>query len=267
VSGLPDIVKVATLIEDVAASEIMPRFGRTVARTKTGPHDLVTEADEAAERALEARLPALAPGIVVGEEAVAANPGLLDAATRPEPYWVVDPVDGTANFAVGLPLFGVMVAYVLAGEAVAAWIHDPVRGITATAERGGGAWLGQRRLAVAKPDSLAHMAGTAGVRYGARDIAERVGRRADRVASYLILRCAAQEYLALLQGQTHFCLYHRTYPWDHAPGCLLATEAGGVARRLDGTAYRAGDGIWSAPLLISASDESWGWVKAALIDP
>ena len=245
----------------------MPRFGSAVVRSKTGPHDLVTEADEAAERALEARLPALAPGIVVGEEAVAADPALLEAAKRPEPYWLVDPIDGTANFAVGLPLFGVMVAYVVGGETAAAWIHDPVRRLTASAERGGGAWLGGRRLAVARPDSLAHMAGAAGVRYGNREIAAQVGRRADRVASYLILRCAAQEYLALLQGQTHFCLYQRTYPWDHAAGCLLAAEAGGVARRLDRAPYRPGDGLWSAPLLISASDQGWDWVKAALLDP
>jgi fructose-1,6-bisphosphatase/inositol monophosphatase family enzyme len=263
----PDLQRVAALIAEVAAAEIMPRFGHTTARQKSGPHDLVTEADEAAERALGPRLRQLAPGAVIGEEAAAADPTLLAALERHGAAWLIDPVDGTANFAVGLPLFGVMVAYVEHGDALAAWVHDPVRGVTAIAERGGGAWLGDRRLSVASPDSLAHMAGAPSIRFGDRELAARIAHRADRFGSMLSLRCAAQEYLALAEGRTHFSFYNRTYPWDHAPGCLIAAEAGATVRRLDGAPYRAADEVWSAPLLIAASEAAWGWFKTDVLDP
>jgi fructose-1,6-bisphosphatase/inositol monophosphatase family enzyme len=263
----PDLQRVAALIEEVAATEIMPRFGLVQAKEKTGPHDLVTEADEAAERVLGPRLRELAPGALVGEEATAADPTLLGALERHGAAWLIDPVDGTLNFAAGLPLFGVMVAYVVNGDAVASWIHDPVRGITAIAERGGGAWIGSRRLAVSVPDGLAHMTGSPALRFGDREDAARIARRLDRVLPILSLRCSAQEYLALSEGRTHFISYSRTYPWDHAPGCLIAAEAGATVRRLDGTPYRACDEVWRSPLLVTASEESWGWVKVGLIDP
>jgi fructose-1,6-bisphosphatase/inositol monophosphatase family enzyme len=263
----PDPGRVAALIAEVAATEIMPRFGQAVARQKTGPHDLVTEADEAAERALGPRLRELAPGAIIGEEATAADPTLVASLQRHGAAWLIDPVDGTANFAVGLPQFGVMVAYVVNGDAVAGWIHDPVRGLTAIAERGSGAWIGPRRLAVAPPPSLAHMAGAPSLRFGERALAARIAHRLDCIASIYSVRCAAQEYLALAQGQTHFSFYNRTYAWDHAPGALIAAEAGACVRRLDGAPYRAADEAWSSPLLITASADSWDWFKAALIDP
>jgi fructose-1,6-bisphosphatase/inositol monophosphatase family enzyme len=263
----PDLQRVAALIEEVAVTEIMPRFGRVQPKQKTGPHDLVTEADEAAERVLGPRLRELAPGAIVGEEAASADPTLLGALERHGAAWIIDPVDGTLNFAAGLPLFGVMVAYVVDGNAVAGWIHDPVRRITAMAEQGGGAWIGNQRLSVSIPESLAHMTGSPAMRFGDRALAARLASRLDRVMPPLSLRCSAQEYLALAEGRMHFISYIRTYPWDHAPGCLIAAEAGATVRRLDGTPYRASDEAWRSPLLIAASEASWGWVKTGLFDP
>ena len=127
----------------------------------------------------------------------------------------------------------VMVSLVKDGDAVASWIHDPLRGITALAERGQGAWMleadgSRRKLVTPKPPSLAHLSGAPNIRYGDRDFAARIGYRADKLASVMILRCAGQEYIAIAEGQMHFSLYNRALPWDHAAGCLLIEEAGGV---------------------------------------
>lgn len=98
---------VAAIIREVARDEVLPRYKTLEAhevRSKSHPGDLVTAADEAAELALAARLRDLLPGsVVVGEEGTAANPGLLDRLTEDAPVWVLDPIDGTRNFAHGVP--------------------------------------------------------------------------------------------------------------------------------------------------------------------
>src|SRR5262245_2136493 len=115
ISTLPDIDRVREAITEVAAQEIMPRFCNLAAadiRKKPGD-ETVTVADEAAEHALTHRLHDLLPGsLVVGEEAAAADQGVLARLGGDEFVWVIDPIDGTRNFANGKPDFGVMVALV-----------------------------------------------------------------------------------------------------------------------------------------------------------
>ena len=136
-------------------------------RTKAGPLDPVTDADEAAERAIGAALRRAFSGCkVVGEEATAADPSALQGLAEAELAFVVDPIDGTANFAAGLPLFASMAAAVVRGEVVGAVIHDPVGNDSALALRGEGAWIeapdGRRQdLHVAAPVPLGAMTGTA----------------------------------------------------------------------------------------------------------
>ncbi|MGH6959102.1 MAG: inositol monophosphatase family protein, partial [Dongiaceae bacterium] len=125
------------------------------------PGDLVTVADEAVEARLAPLLTSLVPGsIVVGEEGAAADPNLLSRLFDDRPVWIIDPVDGTSNFAEGHAAFAVMVALVRGRDVLAAWIHDPVKVRTAVAAAGEGAWLGDRRLAVASaPSAPGDMAG------------------------------------------------------------------------------------------------------------
>ncbi|MFM7366066.1 MAG: inositol monophosphatase family protein [Cuspidothrix sp.] len=136
---------VALLLRTASRAEILPRFrrlGADAVRSKTGPLDLVTDADEAAERVITAGLEKLFPGcVVVGEEATAVDPSLLGRLADADLAFVVDPVDGTANFAAGVPLFGCMAAAIRRGEIIGAWIHDPLGDDTAMALRGQGAWL------------------------------------------------------------------------------------------------------------------------------
>ena len=163
------IESVIALLREVSHTEIMPRFRHLAAadiRQKTGPQDMVTVADEAAERALGAGLRALFPGDdIIGEEAVAANPALLERLKQPGRVWVLDPIDGTANFTSDLPLFGVMAALIEADQVLAGFIHDPVGDDTAVAIAGGGAWMidaagSRRRLHVAPPVPVGAMVGS-----------------------------------------------------------------------------------------------------------
>ena len=133
----PDVDKVAALIAEVAATEIQPRFRKLAAheQREKGPGDIVTIADERAEAAMTPRLMALAPGsIVIGEEAAAKDPKLVERLLHDQVAWIVDPVDGTANFAEGKEEFVSMVALVRGDELIASWIHLPNTGATMIAE-------------------------------------------------------------------------------------------------------------------------------------
>ena len=160
------ISEVGAILARAARAEILPRFCALDAaqvRQKSSAFDLVTEADEAAEAAITADLRAIFPeAIVVGEEATHRDPALLQAIGSAELAFIVDPIDGTRNFASGLPLFGVMAAATVRGEIVAGVIHDPICRDFAYAVRDGGAWIehedGRRTpLRVAPPVPMAEM--------------------------------------------------------------------------------------------------------------
>lgn len=268
-----DAGDVADILREVAAAAIMPRWRRLApdeVREKAGPLDLVTAADEAAERAIVARLIARFPGCVVvgeegsGDDGAAACARLADAALA----FTVDPIDGTLNFAAGLPLFGVMAAAVVHGEVVAAVIHDPVGDDTALAVRGEGAWLhdarGESDLRVAPPVPVAEMTGAAGWRHLPQPARGVVAGNLPRVAFAFNLRCAAHEYRMLAAGHCHFLLFNRLMPWDHAPGWLLHREAGGYAAHFDGSDYRPtrSDG----GLLCAPDRDSWLALRSALLE-
>lgn len=267
--------EVATLLRDASRAEILPRFRRLAqgeVRTKSGPLDLVTDADEAAERLIEAGLRRLFPGCaVVGEEATAADPSVLDRLADAELAFVVDPVDGTANFAAGLPLFATMAAAVVKGEVVGAWIHDPLGDDTAMALRGEGAWIADadgRALAdlrVAAPAPLDRMVGAVSWGYLPPLLRARVTSRLPCFGGVVGYRCAAHEYRWAAGGHGHVLFYNRLLPWDHLPGWLLHREAGGYSARFDGTAYQPThrDG----GLICAPDRDSWQAVRQALLDP
>jgi fructose-1,6-bisphosphatase/inositol monophosphatase family enzyme len=263
---------IAGLLRDAGRREILPRFRNLEAgsiRTKSGPLDLVTEADEAAERTIVAGLRKMFPGcVVVGEEAATADPSLLKTLDGADLAFVVDPVDGTANFASGLALFGVMVAAIVRGEVVASVIHDPIGDDSALALRGEGAWIetaaGTRRdLRVKAPAPVAEMAGNVAWRFLPEAQRAVVCANLPKVAGAWDYRCAAHEYRMVADGHCHFLFFNRLYPWDHAPGWLLHQEAGGYSAQFDGRPYdptRIDGGLICAP-----DRESWQALRDTLL--
>lgn len=261
--------RVGDLVREVSAEVIEPRFrslaeGEVIEKSKG---ELVTVADREAEARLTAGLAALDPGTpVVGEEAVAADAGTLDALAA-DRVWLVDPLDGTGNFVWGTPDWAVMVALVVGGDTAASWIFQPVTGRLFVAERGAGAAVDGAPL-VARPRGgrADELTGAVLTRYLDDDTRARVTPNLDRFGAITAGRhCAGTEYPALIEGETDFVFFWRTLPWDHAPGTLLVREAGGVATRPDGSPYRPDPG--GTGLLVAADPATWDLAQAALFTP
>jgi fructose-1,6-bisphosphatase/inositol monophosphatase family enzyme len=253
------IERVADLIKEVSASVIETRF---VALTEAdvrekSPGELVTDADEEGERQLTVGLETLWPGVpVVGEESCAADPTLLDALGE-EWAWLVDPVDGTANFIAGSPEWAVMVALQYRSETVMSWIWQPVHRRMYVAERGSGATLNRASLTIApRTGDDGALRGAVLRRFLDAETLARIDANAVGFAAVTTGRmCTGTEYPAIIEGHQDFALFWRTLPWDHAPPVLLLEEAGGTARRPDGSTYHPGD--TRAGLLVAANDDVW----------
>lgn len=264
-----DIDRVSSAIGEVAAEEIMPRFCKLAAhdiRKKPGD-ETVTIADEAAERALTRRLHDLLPGsLVVGEEAAAEDEAVLERLGGDDPVWVIDPIDGTRNFANGKPDFGVMVALVRHDEIIAAWIHNPVTGRWLTAELGGGALHDGARLRVpASPSDLA-LSGSVAFLFFPEDQRELMRAKVKARLPALVDRgCIARQYSDMALGRQHFGFYRNMKPWDHLAGALIVREAGGKVAKWDGSDYRPRD--TSGGILAAGAPEVWQRIRAFLSSP
>ena len=264
-----DLDAVARLLQSAAEEVVTPRFQALTAgevQEKT-PGDLVTDADREAEDLITAGLRELDPGaVVVGEEAVAADPALLEQVRTADRFWVVDPVDGTANFVAGSPEHAVMAALVEGGETVAAVIWQPQLGHLFTAERGAGAFCdGVRMPPVPAAGPVETLTGHLASVYLPTPTRELVEGRRDRFAAVGPgYRCCGTAYPRLATGEDGFALFWKALPWDHLPGALLVSETGGTVRRWDGAPYRADqDG---PGLLVTADADAWDDVRAALLD-
>lgn len=239
---MPDIFAEPGNILRLAASKIVMRHYASLTPCDIalkGPNDPVTIADHEAEALISRELMRLRPDArVVGEEAATANPALLERMAEGT-VWVVDPIDGTANFAAGKPPFAMMIALLEKGELVGSWILDPLNDRLAMAQRGAGAWLDGVRLrcdtALPPHDDLTGIVSQAFQPVDKQFIADRLRRSAGTVVP--TARCAGHEYPLVANGTRHFALFWRTLIWDHAPGVLLLTEAGGSAKYLDRRPY------------------------------
>lgn len=256
------------VIAKVAAAEVLPRFRAVLsesARAKTAPDDLVTDADIGAEQALGVALERLLPGVVmVGEEAVSADPAVLKRLSGDDLVAVVDPVDGTWNFAHGLPIFGMILALVRGGRTLAGVIHYPVTGDFIAATPGKGAWHvaadgARTRLSVAAAAPVAELSGFIAPRRMAG--ADHYALRSLQFRATQTLRCSAWEYRAICSGAMGFTLSEGLMPWDHAAGVLIHAEAGGYSALLDGRPYHPG--LTAGNLLLAPDVATWGCVRDA----
>lgn len=268
-----DIAGLANLLQEAAATEILPRFrnlGDGDVRMKTEAIDLVTEADEAAERLIKARIADMLPdALFIGEESVAADPALLAKLGDAERAVIVDPIDGTYNFASGMPLFGVMMSVVEKGETVAGLIYDPMGNDWMIAEKGAGAWLcrpdgTQTQMAVAPAVALPDMIGIASYSYYEGEERLRLLANLAAVRVFTSYRCSAHEYRSFASGHFHFVMYRKLMPWDHLAGCLISAEAGAHIARFDGSAYRPTD--FDGGLLLAPDRDSWDELRAKIFN-
>jgi myo-inositol-1(or 4)-monophosphatase len=231
--------------------------GVEVADTKSSAVDVVTHTDREVESFLRARLAELRPGDgFFGEE------GDPDDSTTGL-TWVVDPIDGTVNFLYGIPQWAVSVAVVEGGPDPATWtalaacVANPLSGEVFTASRGGGAWLGETRLAPSAPASVAQSLFATGFSYEADRRVEQaavLGRLIGEVRDLRRLGAASLDLCAVAAGRLDVYAERGLKPWDHAAGVLIAQEAGVVVH---GEADSPASGdlvVASAPSVAEAAD-------------
>lgn len=260
--------QVLAAVRATARSVILPRFRQLAAgeiAAKSSFEDLVTVADTEAEAMIRAQLATSWPTAqVLGEEGVAADPHMRAAMAGPGWNVIVDPIDGTWNFAKGLALFGVIAAVAQAGRLDYGLLYDPlgddwiaaqdggpaqmvradgaVRPLQTSAERDPARMFGYVPLALFHPELRPALA-AAGLGY-------------RRVNS---LMCSCHEYRMLAQGHVDFVLTGpKPAPWDHAAGVLITRAAGGVARFLDGADYTLARE--SGVLLLASCEKVWAQV-------
>ncbi len=248
---------ILALLERVAAEVILPRFGHLSAAdtAEKTPGDWVTIADRESEAIITNELLSLDLGArVVGEEAASTDPSLLDTVGHGR-VWLVDPLDGTNNFAEGREPFGMMIALVEDGVTQRGWIYDPVGKRLCHARRNAGAFIDGGRVTCGERLERVPIATYSNYWFSADQCTALEAAAAGELDLRHGLRCAAAQYAALVDGTHDIARFERIYPWDHAAGALFLTEAGGHIARPDGRPYRLTD--TGKGLLAATSVELW----------
>lgn len=230
-----DTQAVLELLKDVADEHINPRF-RALEKEhihEKGPGDLVTVADREAEEAITARLQSAYPdAVILGEEASAADPSIAARYRGADHAFTIDPIDGTKNFVKGSADHAVMVAELHGGRSVRSWIWQPQHERAYAAEKGAGTWRDGARLyrvpVASSPDAIRAVT----------SIRPWLGSRLGQIPPLeLTWVCCGVDYPRLIEGAADIVVYGGTYPWDHAPGSLMVTEAGGYVGTFEGQDY------------------------------
>jgi fructose-1,6-bisphosphatase/inositol monophosphatase family enzyme len=251
------------LLREVTAKVILPRYQKLATHEITAKlaDDVVTIADHESEELLAEGLAKIADIPVVGEEAAFADENVFERLGGD--CWIVDPLDGTRNFARGQPPFGILIAMASGGEAQSGWIYDCLSGRFCVAERGKGAFVDGERIA-ARPTGEDPPVAAFSLLF--MDDAKRAGMIADVSPHYRLVDvpwCAAEQYPRLALGVNDVSIFERTLPWDHAAGALWLNEAGGRCARVDGSPYRV-DQWRDKGLIGAASPELWEAMAARM---
>jgi fructose-1,6-bisphosphatase/inositol monophosphatase family enzyme len=255
---------VSALVGDVARQELLARFRRLKSADvwEKSAGDLVTTADIAAERRLAGELTRLLPGSgFVGEEGVAA--GEVDASAalaEDRPVWIVDPLDGTANFVRGDERFCLMVALVSAGSLRGSWLVAPAVGMTGMAWAGDGAFINGMPVNLEPTREPPPRVVVTDPAYRTDEDRAQIARL--RRANLVLRDCSGVGvvYLELVQGLHDAAVFGWTNVWDHAAGLLLYREAGGCDVTGTGAAYGISERN-RPPLILAPTGESGRWLR------
>ena len=211
-----------------------------------GPGDFVSAADKRSEQVLYEELKRARPayGFLMEERGEVAGE---DEQHR----WVVDPLDGTANFTEGKEPFGIIIALADAGKAVAGWLYDPLKDRLCHTRLGEGAFVNGERITARTTGQTPPVTAVSRIFLTPEQIEQVDEKLAPHYTLVDIPRCAAEQYPRLALGENDISSFKRTLAWDHAAGILWLNEAGGKAARLDGSEYRVDE--HNKPGLIGAS--------------
>jgi myo-inositol-1(or 4)-monophosphatase len=234
-----DPLFLATAVEAVvrAGAIQMSRFGTALDVTKKGDIDLVTEVDLEVERMFRALVAERFPAHAVLAEEFGDTPELAGASH----CWVFDPIDGTTNFAHGLPIFCASLALEIDGRAVVGAIYDPTRRELFSAERGTGAFLNGRRLHTSQAARLIDALLVTGFPYDVHSRSEDVlglfGRFITKARAVRRLGSAAIDLCYVAAGRMDGFWEQTLRPWDLAAGALIVEEAGGQVTGIHGEPF------------------------------
>ena len=241
------LLKTAEKAARAAGDEVMRRYESGVEAQDKGFREWVTEADLAAQHAALAVIRGRYPEHdIIAEEGHAWSPGANGEWSMPEGLvWLVDPLDGTSNYARRLPLFNVSIAVAEGGNTLAGVVYDPLHDNLFSTIRGQGAALDGYPLQVGKVTVLAD----AIIAFeNPRDPALRqrtmlaVQQLSKRCRTVRSLGSAALGLAYVAAGRLDVYLHMSAQPWDFAAGALLAEEAGAEIRQASGKAWRLGQG-------------------------
>jgi myo-inositol-1(or 4)-monophosphatase len=212
-----------------------PRF---TVRSK-GRNDLVTEADVAAQEVIHSYFARRYPDHgFLGEENRDGATLRCDPSGRPT--WIVDPLDGTTNYAHGIPVFAVSIGLEVEGQLVVGVIYDPSHAELFRAAQGHGAWLGERRLQVTDTARLADAVLSTGFPpdlSGQEHTLETWRHFSLKAQSLRRTGCTSLNLAYVAAGRHDGFWTHQAWPWDAAAGVVIIQEAGGMVSNLDGTPY------------------------------
>ncbi|GEO81500.1 inositol monophosphatase family protein [Pararhodospirillum oryzae] len=212
--------------------------------SRKGPSDFVSAADLRAEQILRQELKRARPGFSFLMEESGAETG-----SDPSRRWIVDPLDGTTNFLHGIPNFAISIGLEEAGEITAAVVYAPVLNEMYTAEKGGGAFLNDRRLRVAARTELSDALFATGIPFQGRPghltFLNRLARVMARTSGVRRFGAASLDLAAVAAGRFDGFWEEGLQPWDCAAGILLVKEAGGYVSTVEG----AGNPVHSGSVL------------------
>ncbi|MFL0356831.1 inositol monophosphatase family protein [Erythrobacter sp. GH1-10] len=255
------------LLRFAARRSMLPRFQQLADHEieMKGEDDPVTVVDQEVENFLTEALTKLAPGVaVVGEEAAHKDESVLEHLSGQ--CWIIDPLDGTANFTEGKEPFGIIVALADAGKAVAGWLYDPVKDRLCHTKAGEGAFVNGEKVTAQTTGDTPPVAAISRIFLTEEQRAQVDAKLAPHYSLVDIPRCAAEQYPRLALGENDVSSFKRTYAWDHAAGVLWLNEAGGKAARLDGSDYRVDE--QGKPGLVGASSPAiWDEFIGRVLNP
>lgn len=226
-----------SMVRDIAREVILPRYLKS-ARNRKADGSIFTEADMESQRCLAAALPELLPGAVLGEEMSTEEQTQLWSANS-KGLWCIDPIDGTTNFANGIPFFAVSVAYLIDHKPHLGVVYNPITDESFYAAKGAGAYLNGTELPLRKGAKSLQDA-VAGIDF--KRISNHLGGELAVRPPYFSQRnfgSSALEWCFLAAGRLDVYLHGGQMVWDYAAGRLILDEAGGESAALDGGSLMA----------------------------